>query len=253
MEPIHLGGISPHLQLLALQEESSQTQREGDRQEVDRLDHRVDAARAFQRFEIQRAQEEREDASMWEEVAGTFKTVSIVAASAAAIAASGGSGTAAVIVAAGAAMKLGAKVGEETGVIDADAARMLDTGGTVVMAGGAAFGVAAAASGASYAAAEGATTTVVQGARMVSVGASAAEGFATKRSSDHASNALDHDGYARSADSIGDVAAQDRDAVVDRSARLAEHERWVAGQTATNLIIENQGRTGLIANIGGKR
>jgi hypothetical protein len=264
MQAIHLGGISPHLRLLALQEDTSRTERDGDRQEADRIGERVEVARAYQRSEIQQAQEEREDASMWSDIAGTMKTVSIVAASAAAIVATGGGGAPAVIVAAGAAMKLGAKVGEETGLIDGDVAGALDLGGTVAMAGGAAWGTFAAgqaASAAASCAAEGASTasscstlaTVVEGARWTSTGAGAVAGYASKRADDHTSNAVDHDGNVHAAGSAGDAAQADREAVIDRSGRLASHERWLVGHAAQAVDSENQGTAGVIGNIGRMR
>jgi hypothetical protein len=262
MEPLRLGGISPHLQLLALQEDASRTLRESDRQEVDQLDQRIETARAYQRVEIQRAQEEREDASTWEDVAGTLKTVSIVAASAAAIAATGGGGAPAVLVVAGAAMKIGARVAEETGVISEDVALALDIGGSAAMGGGAAWGAAAAgtqaANAASYAA-EGASTagscaslgtTVIEAARWTSVAASFGRGVAVKLSSDHAAKAVDHDANNALARSAGDNAQADRDAVIDRSARGLEQERWLTGHAAPVVSSENQTRTGVIANIG---
>jgi hypothetical protein len=263
MQALRLGGLSPHLQLLALQENASRTEREGERQEVDQLDQRIEAARAYQRYAIEKAKEEREDASMWEDVAGTLKTVSIVAASAAAIAASGGAGAPVVLVAAGAAVKLGARVAEETDLISEDVALGLDIAGSVAMAGGAAWGAAAAGTQAANAgayAAEGAGTagtcstvrTVVEGARWTSAGASAGGGLASKLSKDHTANALEQDAANAQARSAGDTAATDRDAVIDRAARGLAHQRFLAGQAAANVALENQAQAELIANIGRK-
>ena len=257
-----IGGASPHLQFLALQDEVSAELREGQRQEVDRLDKRIEVARAHQRAELARAQEEQEDASMWEDVAGTFKTVSIVAASAAAIAASGGAGAPLVLVAAGAAIKIGAKVAEDTGVIGEDVALALDIGGSVAMGAGAAWGAAASgaqAANAASAAAEGASTagscstTVVTAGRIAegtSLAASAGAGVATKVSKDHQANSVDANANADRFRSEGDSANNERDGVITRAARTALEERWFAKQTANVMSSENRGRSAVISDIG---
>jgi hypothetical protein len=257
-----VGGMSPHLQLLALHDDMSTELRKGQRREIDQLDKRIEAARAFQRAELERAQEEQEDASMWEDVAGTFKTVSIVAASAAAIAASGGAGAPLVLVAAGAAIKIGGKIAEETDVIGDDVALALDIGGSLAMGAGAAWGAAAAgtqAANAASAAAEGANTasscstavtTVDRAAEATSMAASAGSGVATKVSKDHQANAVDANANADRFRSAGDSANEDREGVITRATRTTAEERWFARQTARAMSSENQGRTATINDIG---